>query len=311
MSLRESSAVEAAGPEAVEQGEHWPLLPFRFKPLKHNPVVSGLALSALKLRTRRLERVIFTATTGRSGTLTLARIFGAVRGCAAVHEPYPIMNGAVLRAASYGDVALIDRVYRQIKAINVRRVAAGHRYYLEANHLFVKTFIRNAADDFGDRLAVIHLVRPATEVATSIYCLRDYPGTERGNYWWLDYRAPSNMISMVRLLEEDPEFSHPFYKGLWYWHEIETRVAFWREHMPMLKMIRFETAWLNDLPKICDLLAELGIQYESAMIEGVVGAREHGKTDQKVDAPLATARANEMSLRFLELLRARRIPGYC
>ena len=173
------------------QPEHWPLLPYPFKPLKHNPLVAGLALQLLKLRTRGLERLIFTATTGRSGTLTLAKLFAAVPGCSAAHEANPVMNGPVLRAASYGDTALVDRVYRRVRSVNIRRAAVGYRYYFEGDHLFIKTFAHNAVADFGQRVEVVHLVRPAVEVANSIYQLRDYPGTERGNYWWLDHRAPT------------------------------------------------------------------------------------------------------------------------
>jgi hypothetical protein len=292
MPHRESPAVEEQRLEAEPEGESWPASSYEFKPLKHNPLVAGLALQLLKFRTRRLERVIFTATTGRSGTLTLSRLFSAVRGC-------------------IGDAALVDRVYRQIKAVNIRRAAAGYRYYLEANHLFVKTFIQNAVVDFGARLAVVHLVRPAVEVATSIYCLGNFPGTERGNFWWLDYRAPSNIISMAELLERDPEFSHPFYKGLWYWHEIEARIAAWRAAKPSLKVVRFETHWFNDLQKVCELLDSLGIQYQGPAIEGMIGTREHTKADQKPDAPLPAPVAEQMALRFLEVLRQRGLAGYC
>src|SRR5271167_2608912 len=88
-----------------QSGDHWPILPYEFNPLKHNPVVAGAALQLLKLRTHKLKRLIFTATTGRSGTLTLCRLFSAVGGCISVHEAHPAMNGPVLRAASYGDTA--------------------------------------------------------------------------------------------------------------------------------------------------------------------------------------------------------------
>ena len=40
-----------------------------------------------------LEKLIFTATTGRSGTLSLAKLFAKVPGCRSVHEGHPVMNG--------------------------------------------------------------------------------------------------------------------------------------------------------------------------------------------------------------------------
>jgi hypothetical protein len=304
-SSQESRTSEGLTPESAVPGDSWPILPYKFDPLKHNRAVAGVALRLLKLRTRKLERVIFTATTGRSGTLTLSRIFSTVRGCISLHEAHPVMNGPVLRAATYGDPALVNKVYRRIKSVNIRRAAVGHRYYFEANHLFIKTFCHNAVDDFGDRIAVVHLVRPAVEVATSIYSLRDYPGTERGNYWWLDFKAPSNRISIAELLESDPEFSHPFYKALWYWHEVEARIAAFRLEMPGVRVVRFQTEWLNDAQRMCELLDALGVEYETAAIAAMIGHKEHTKDDQKIgSAPPADA-AEQMAGRFQKLLETR------
>jgi hypothetical protein len=301
-SSQESQVLDGLAPESSVSGDSWPMLPYKFNPLKHNRAVAGAALQLLKLRTRKLERAIFTATTGRSGTLTLSRIFSTVRGCISLHEAHPVMNGAVLRAASYGDTALVNRVYRRVKSVNIRRAAVGQRYYFEANHLFIKAFAHNAVEDFGDRIAVVHLVRPAVEVATSIYSLRDYPGTDRGNYWWLDFRAPTNRISIADLLESDPEFSHPFYKALWYWHEVEARIAAFRLEMPTVRFVRLQTEWLNDPLRMCDLLEDLGVEYDTAVIEAMIGIKEHTKDDQKIGSALPAEVAEEMASRFRKLL---------
>jgi hypothetical protein len=278
---------------------------YDFNPLKHNDLVAALAKPALRLRTRELEKVIFTATTGRSGTLTLAKLFSTVPSCVAMHEAPPIMNGPVLEAANFGNAALLERVYRQIKSINILRASIGNRYYMEANHLFVKTFIQLAIQDFGDRLAVIHLVRDPIDVATSIFRLQDYPGTERGNYWWLDYRAPSNLIQIADALESDLRFSHPFYRALWYWHEVEARIASMRAQMPSLKICRFETNWLNDIGKVYELFDDLGIEYDKLLLAAKVGIREHEKDEEKTGPELAREQAQEMLAIFRKLLAHR------
>jgi hypothetical protein len=298
----DSRDIESIGTATPLLPERWPLLPYQFNRLKHNRAVAGLAVQLLRLRTRGLERLIFTATTGRSGTLTLTKLFAAVPGCRAIHEAYPVMNGSVLQAATYGDTALLDRVYRCIKSVNIRRAALGHRYYFEANHLFIKTFAQHAVADFGRRLAVVHLVRPAVEVATSIYQLRDYPGTEQGNYWWLDFKAPTNRLAMADILESDPEFSHPFYKALWYWHEVEARIAAWRARMPAVTFVDFETRWLNDQERVRNLLDQLGVQYDTTRLATLVGAREHTKSHQKIGAPLPAEEAEQKAARFRQLL---------
>jgi hypothetical protein len=278
-----------------------------FVPLKHNSVVAPLARLGLRLMTHRLEKVVFTATTGRSGTKTLAKFLSTVRDCTALHEPYPIMCGPVLRAATYGNTALADKVYWRIKSINILRAAVASRYYIEANHCFIKTFVQQAIEDFSERLAVIHLVRPPIEVAMSIYRLQDYPGTDAGNTWWLDYRAPTNLIQIADLLELDAEFSHPFYKALWYWYEVEMRIAAWCTKVPTLKVVRFETDWLNHKQKLMELLDNLGIDYEESQIEPMVGQLENMREGQKRIAALPNEQAQHMLCRFHELLSHRGI----
>ncbi|MEI6668895.1 MAG: hypothetical protein WCP29_12120 [Acidobacteriota bacterium] len=273
--------------------------------VRHSALVTSLARRFLRIRTSRLERLVFTATTGRSGTLTLTRLFSLVPDCASFHEPYPIMNGLVLKAASYGEDALVDRIYHRAKTIRILRSAVGYRYYMEANHLFVKTFIRQAIEDFGDRIAVVHLVRSPVEVAQSIFSLQSLPGTEEGNIWWLDYHAPTNIIRIAELLDADPEFSHPFYRCLWYWYEVELRFAGWRTQFPSLRVVRFETPWFNDKGKVFRLLDDLGIEFDPSRIEPIVGRREHIRTDEKVVDPLPPAEAERMHVRFRQLLADR------
>jgi hypothetical protein len=273
-----------------------------FSPLKHNALAAGAARLGSWALNRNLERVIFTATTGRSGTWTLARLFAAVPSCRSLHEPWPPMAGTVLRAASHGDAMYVRKVFRRIKAVNILRAAAGHRYYFEANHGFIKTFARLAAEEFGDRIAVVHLVRPAIEVAMSIFQLGEEPGTEVGNTWWLDYRAPSNVIRIASLLDSERSLAHPFYKALWYWHEIEARVAALRATLPWLKVVRLETDELDDREKVLRLFADLGVAGDDRCAEPLIGRRFNRRDEQKQMPALPLEQAESMLLRFRETL---------
>ncbi len=270
--------------------------------LKQNALAAFLANSYFDLRNRGLEKLIFTATTGRSGTKTLANIFSIVPGFLALHEPYPIMNDKVLRAATYGDLEYVERIYRQVKSVNIRRAAVGYRYYLESSHLFVKTFIHHAARDFGNRVGVIHLVRAPTEVANSIYQLQHYPGTEEGNRWWLDHRAPSNRIKLADILDTHKEFSHPFYRGLWYWFEIETRIAEWEKRLPSVPFIRFETNWLSDEQRVFNLLDRLNVKFDKSAIHTLIGSRENVREHHKLISPVGKRESALMLTRFQELV---------
>ena len=218
------------------------------------------------------------------------------------------MSGAVLTAASYGNMEYVDRVYRQIKAVKIRRAAAGYRYYVEVSHLFIKTFALQALRDFGIKLNVIHLVRPPLQVAMSIYRLQDQPGTERGNLWWLDYRAPSNLIGIADILEADAEFSHPFYKALWYWFEVEARIAAYKERFPSVPFVRFETDWFNDKQRVFGLLNDLSIDFDESAVGATVGTRANVREHQKKIGPLDEEEAASRLERFKTLLNEKGFP---
>lgn len=290
---------------APKEGTAAPDAPFRFSPLKHNRLVAATVKLAARALTGELERLIFTATTGRSGTMTLAKLFSAVRGCVSLHEPWPNMSGPILRAAAGGDDALVRDVYGRIKSINIFRASIGHRYYFEGNHCFVKTFAPLAIEEFGDRVAIVHLVRPAVEVATSIFRLREEPGTMVGNTWWLDHHAATNLIPIADALDHDPELSHPFYKALWYWHEIEARVAALRASAPSVKIVRFETAWLDDKAQLLWLFAQLGLPVDEERIELLIGNWCNQREDQKRVSALPEERREHMLLRLREFLAQR------
>ena len=119
----------------------------------------------------------------------------------------------------------------------------------------------------------------------SIYRLQRQPGTESGNNWWLDYRAPLNRIRIADALDAG-EFSHPFYKGLWYWFEIETRVQEWRQRLPAVPFVRFETDWFNEPQRLVALAMELGIAVDRRQIDSSVGVKEHTREHLKLIAPL-------------------------
>jgi hypothetical protein len=274
-------------------------------PFKHARLPARIAKAYFSLRTAGVRKFIFTATTGRSGTLALAELFRAVPGCASLHEPYPIMNGAALHDAGQGEGRHAAWLYERVKSINVRRAAVGHDSYFEANHLFVKAFIGHAAADLGRRLEVIHLVRDPIDVAMSIYRLEDEPGTARGNQWWLDHRAPANRIAIADALDGDARFAHPFYRCLWYCYEVEARIHEWRRRLPELRMHRFETEWLNDPARVRALMRDLDLPVEEALLARRIGVHENARNHQKLRASLPRPLALDLQDRLLALLAER------
>jgi len=273
---------------------------------KYNALTARLAKAHYGRRCTDLEKVVFVATTGRSGTLTLAGICAELDDVVGLHEPHPIMNRELLELANAGDWSPIGRYYDRIKAINIRRDAAGARYYVEANHLFIKTFADLALADFGPTMAVLHLVRPPEEVARSMYQIeRSEIGTQEGNGWWLDFRASTNVIDLRTELADGGEFDHPYFRSLWYWYEVEARIDAWRVRNPAVPFASLRTDDLSDPEVVGAALTQLGVVHDRAQLAGACGRRLHDKVSEKTRPPLDDGVAAPMHREFVELLRRR------
>lgn len=273
--------------------------------IKYHPAVSDQVRRYYRFRCRNLKKMVFVATTGRSGTMTLGDIFNAIPGCKAEHEPYPAMFDDVLAAKSSGNEDYVKNMYWRIKSINLWRAASGYEFYFESNHMFVKTYIEYAIQDFGERALIIHLVRDPVKVANSIYALQDFPGTVEGNKWWLDYRTADNLLAIADILDADEEFRHPFYKGLWYWYEMEARIASWKQKLPQVTFLRFRTEDFNDHEKTCTLLRDIGVDFDPDRVAARISTKSNTRPDQKIAEPLPASEAAERHQRFREFLLAR------
>ena len=280
----------------------------RYWTLKYNPLTSSLLRGLTERRGRNLEWLIFTATSGRSGTMSLARIFSAIDGCVSYHEPWPDMHGAELINPSSDDDSYLSFLYRTVKSLNIRRYSHGAKYYFESNHVFLENFYPYVLEDFPGKVKVIHLFRDPLKVANSLYALGHCPGTEVGNQWYFDYRASKNRIKIAGVLETDENFKHAFYKCLWYWYEIEARVKAFREQYSEVTVVDFHTEDMNDKNRIAKMLDELQIPYDLDRIAKVAGVKENLMTAEKKTPPLELEMAAQMQRRFLDLLSER---GYC
>jgi len=142
-------------------------------------------------------------------------------------------------------------------------------------------------------------------VAMSLYCMQQLAGSRVADIWWLDHRAPTNVLQIADLLDSDTELSHPFYRALWYWYEVEMRFAAWRTRLPSVKVARFETDWFDDRAKVFELFDTLGLEYERSTFEAMTLEREHTKAALKVLPALPLSEAQEMDRRFRQRLRSR------
>ena len=173
-----------------------------------------------KLRERRL---VFTATSGRSGSKLLTQLARKVSGVRAVHEGPPRMNYVMRSIQSYPDAAkwwLESEMYPAIAA------ELDQPVYLETSHLFCKGFIEPSLD-LGLKPQLVLLTRPASEVAASLFSIDCIP--ERTGSGRLVLLGPSdNGVWKIPGWEALSNYQLCY----WYAREIERRQAHYARILP-------------------------------------------------------------------------------
>lgn len=165
------------------------------------------------------KRLIFTITTGRSGTGYLAEMLRFVPGILSCHEPEPKFSHIMRSAQTNPEVAYNFWIRKKLPAI----VGKNAPIYIETSHLFCKGFIEPLIH-LGIRPDVIILTRPWREVAKSLYELNIIPG-----------RTPDGLKFLVS--PEDPEVLplpcwkklHDYQLCFWYCLEINRRIEIYKQ----------------------------------------------------------------------------------
>lgn len=159
------------------------------------------------------KRLIFTVTTGRSGTGYLAKVLSFVPGIASFHEPEP--DFADIMRAAQTNPNLAYNFWIERKLPHIATVPAN--VYVETSHLFCKGFAQPLLD-LGIVPDLIILTRPYREVALSLYRLDVIPGrTDKGLKYLLSPADPG-----VLALENWWSL-HDYQLCYWYCLEISRR----------------------------------------------------------------------------------------
>jgi len=119
----------------------------------------------------RKKRLLFTVTTGRSGTYTLKQCLSRTAQSAVYHEPHPQFHWYLRGAQQTSEVATQFWLQQKLPKIYSHPAPV----YIETSHLICKGFLEQlwALDIFPE---LIFLIRPKRAVAQSLWQLNTIPG---------------------------------------------------------------------------------------------------------------------------------------
>jgi len=210
-------------------------------------------------------RLVFTLTTGRSGSRTLAGLLGAnLRGAHVHHERLGArVRGVhtpsipVLQAFNhFGFTAEVQRFWtRKWEAI----VSEPTHTWVETSHVLLKAGLVEALPmlDPQHDVHLVHLRRERRAVLHSFMRRGDFQ--RRGNrlQWYLEEAAPRNLVPLPEPLADT---SHGL--ALWYILETEARIALAChkvQDLPGVRIHQLDTPALGDPDRAGALLDDIGL----------------------------------------------------
>jgi hypothetical protein len=232
----------------------------------------------------RAKRLVFTVTTGRSGTEYLSRALGLFRGVKSLHEPSPKFATYFRAVCSEPAVATEFWLERKLPRI----LEFPHPVYAETDHVACKGFLESLVE-LGVSPLLIHLRRPARDVAQSLWRLGTIPGRSLGGVRY--YLSPSDRV----FLPLDPARVgelHDYQLCYWYCLEIEERARVYTQRFAP-RGVRLERVEFEEIRRPEGIL-ELGEKLELGRPSGLarlqlrsLGTRRvNAKDDKKRDLEL-------------------------
>lgn len=166
----------------------------------------------------RRKRLIFTVTTGRSGTAYLASIFGFARGVYTVHEPEPEFVKVLRTVQNNSNLARQFLIEEKLPAI----LRVPEDIYIETSHLTCKGFLEPLLE-MGIIPDLIIYRRDPRNVALSMFKMGTIPGrSDKGLKFYLSPEDPET-LSM-----DDWQDLHDYQLCYWYCLEIEKRARYYQ-----------------------------------------------------------------------------------
>ena len=205
------------------------------------------------------KRLVFTVTSGRSGTLYLTELLKIIPGVSAHHEPSPDFTQAMRRIQT--DPFIAYPFWLQMKLPEI--LSVPENVYVETSHLFCKGFLEPLLR-MGVRPALVFLRRPPRDVAWSFLLRSTIPGrTTTGTQHLLDPRD-LNVMPLINW-----QSASNYQLCYWYALEMERRYLHYDAMAKAFDLTTFDVTCdeLHDYPRFQALLQALSLPEPGGMRE--------------------------------------------
>lgn len=236
-----------------------------------------------------MRKYIFSINPGRSGSHYLSQLFRLVEGCAAYHEPEPMLSRAEMVAFNNGNEAPLRALLPgKLAAIQAALDSQpGARVYLESSHFFIMGFgwLLPEYLDPEDMGAII-LKRDPARVGESWLRIHRVPGTEKARHSVLPPQASRN-------LSQPPAGASDLDLCIWHAREVYLRAEAYKERFRRIQYLELDLEDLNEPGKVNTVAEALGLK-PSRELAGLVGVPTN--TKKKGNVVSRTLRRLERSL---------------
>jgi len=196
--------------------------------------------------------LIFTASTGRCGTLFASEVFRSLTSIPSYHEPQPWCVDETLEQVNQlsvlGKVAQIE-IDEKIEQI---RECSYKGWYFESSQMFIKSYIYRVLTSFKD-IGILYIERNPIDVGLSY--AKKCKNEESG--WFLRSNWKGNFLRTEEEL--------PFYPNiLWQWLEIKERFNWAKQYCNKYYELDFEK--INQPEEWKRIFSRFGVKYKEFSI---------------------------------------------
>ena len=228
------------------------------------------------------RRLIFTVTSGRSGTALLAKLLSRVPGVVALHEPEPRFNFKLRETIADPRRAIPFLLEEKLPAI----AKLNGETYVETSHLICKGFIEPLLA-LGLKPEFVILRRDPVQVARSLFQMNVIPGRTFDGLLVLLQPSDKGVLPLISW-----EAMSDYQLCFWYALEIERRQLHYEDLFARCG-IMFYSVSMNDLTDrgqfgqvLARMFPQKGLRIEEAEFTEIISVNQNPKEKAAPGRPL-------------------------